>query len=191
MTEALPQELIDEFVENAHGNLARVQELLAAHPELLMARSSWDETALAAAAHSGAVEIAELLLEAGAELDICSAAMLGQVDEVRARLSDDPSLANATGAHGISVLYHAVITGQLEVAQLLLEHGADVDAGAGVDTPLHGAARHGRTALAAWLLVQGANRELLDYEGKTPLQVAEAAGHDAVAVLLRERPEGD
>ncbi len=44
-----PQDLIDELVGNAHGNAARVKEILSAHPELVNARARWGETPIQAA----------------------------------------------------------------------------------------------------------------------------------------------
>ena len=73
------QDLIDELVGNAHGNMARVQEILAEHPELVNASSQWGETPIQAAAQMGDKVMAEYLLGLGAPLDICTAAMHGQV----------------------------------------------------------------------------------------------------------------
>ncbi len=72
------QELINELVGNAHGNLARVQEILADHPELVNASSQWGETPIQAAAQMGDKAMAGYLLDLGAPLDICTAAMLGR-----------------------------------------------------------------------------------------------------------------
>ena len=64
-------ELIEAFVLAAHGNFARVQELLPQHPALLNAVwARTDEDALAAAAHTGQRAIAEFLLEARAADDL-------------------------------------------------------------------------------------------------------------------------
>mgnify|MGYP003603946168 CR=1 FL=1 len=183
--QTLPQDLIDEFVGNAHGNLARVQELLTQYPALLNAHASWDETALAAAAQVGRRDIAEYLLAAGAPLDICAAAMLGQIDAVTDFLRADPALAHATGAHGIPLLYHAAITNHIQVAGLLLTAGADVNQGRGVTTALHGAAQFDQASMAAWLLEHGADPSAHDREGQTPLEVATAAGHDTVVSLIQ------
>lgn len=186
-TEEPTQEVINDFVGNAHGNLARVRELLARYPTLLERRAVWDESALGAAAHAGSAEVAEFLLASGAPLDICTAAMLGRADQVRRFLDQDPTLVDATGAHGIPVLYHAVITGQEDVATLLVERGSDVNASAGGNPALHGATRAGRADMVEWLLARGANPAAVDYEGKTALQVADEAGHDQVVALLRSR----
>jgi hypothetical protein len=56
------QELINDFVGNAHGNFDRVKALLEQYPSLINANASWTETAIQAAAQVGNVEIAEYLL---------------------------------------------------------------------------------------------------------------------------------
>ncbi len=181
------QRLIDEFVGASHGDLVKVQQLLEKHPVLIEAKARWNETAIGAASHSGQKEIAEFLLAKGAPLDICVASMLGMNDRVAAFLKADPGLSKARGAHGIPVLFHAAIRGHTDVAELLLEYGADVNDGDGGNTALHGAAAFGRREMVRWLIDRGAKVTALDYARKTPLRLAVEKGHDEVADLLRRR----
>lgn len=108
--------LVAEFVAKAHGDLNRVQELLATEPALLNAAWDWGggdwETALGAAAHVGRRDIAEYLLSQGARLNIFSAAMLGQLDIVKAILVVYPEMKDARGPHGIPLIVHAKIGGE-------------------------------------------------------------------------------
>src|SRR3990172_599835 len=95
-----------EIVLVSHGQLARVKQILAEHPDLLnVMYEPWVETPLGAASHVGNREIAEYLLGLGAPLTITTAAMLGRKTDVAAYLAADPAQANATGAHGISLLF--------------------------------------------------------------------------------------
>ena len=184
-TAPVPQPVIDEFVGVAHGDFPRLQELLAAHPGLLNADATWHETALEAAVQMGRVDMVEYLLAAGAPLDICTAAMLGRRADVAAFLAADPAAAHATGAHGIPVLYYPAIANHPAIAEDLLARGADVNAGAGGNTPLHGVAMFGQAEMAAWLLDHGADPAARDSTGKTPLEVALDSNQAAVADLLR------
>ena len=178
------QDLIDELVNNSHGNLPRVREILREHPELLEARSRLDESPLGAASHVGNREVAEVQLAEGAPLDVCTAAMLGRRDEVAAMLERDPALAGAKGAHGISLLFHAALSGDVEIAELLAARGA-VE---GIDQALHAAVGKGHRPMVAWLLDHGASDlTVKNYQGKTPLQVATELGHGEIAELLRSR----
>ena len=179
----LGQETVSAFVQAAHGDLGTVQRMLAEEPRLLNTRwAAFDESALEAASHMGRPEIAQHLLDAGAPLTVCTAAMLGMTDRVAALLDDDPALARATGAHRIPVLFHAALGGRPEIAELLLAHGG----GGGLGAALHGAVRPGHREMVAWLLAHGATPDAPDYEGKTPLQVAEESGRDDIADVLRQ-----
>jgi hypothetical protein len=125
--------LAREMVGVSHGNVTRVRELLEAHPAL--AKAAWDwgygdwETALGAASHMGNREIAELLLAHGAGPTIFSAAMLGQLDAVRAFVAARPTITRTRGPHGITLMAHAKAGGAAaqDVVAFLAERGdADV-----------------------------------------------------------------
>lgn len=106
-----PPELAREMVGVSHGNVVRVRELLKLHPTL--AKAAWDwgfgdwETALGAASHTGNREIAQILLDHGAHPTIFSAAMLGQLDVVKAHIAAHPGIQGFAGPHSISLLAHA------------------------------------------------------------------------------------
>jgi len=178
------QEIIDEFVGVSHGNFARVKELLEQYPALVRAQATWGETPLGAAAQTGQREIAEYLLSHGAALEICTAAMLGMKDQVAAMLQADSKQAHALGAHDIPVMYYPALYGYSEIAELLLAHGSDINAGEGKETALHGAAGFGQTAMAEWLIEHGAQVNPKDFNGKTPLRVAMDKGHKDIGYLL-------
>src|SRR5262249_53199767 len=80
--------LVQEMVRVSHSNLPRVKELLQAHPALAKAAMDWGfgdwEDALGAASHMGRVDIADVLLANGARPTIFSAAMMGQLETVKA-----------------------------------------------------------------------------------------------------------
>lgn len=122
--------LAREIVGVAHRDLARVKELVNAHPSL--AKASWDwgfgdwETALGSASHVGNRPIAEFLIENGAPPTIFSAAMLGQLDVVKAFAAAIPDVHLLRGPHGIPLAAHARAGGaQAEpVLQFLTTLGA-------------------------------------------------------------------
>lgn len=99
--EDLSQDLIDAFVVAARGDLATVQTLAARHPELLAARTRWDETAPLAATHTGSREVVRYLRARGLEPDGFTDAVLGEVERLAAHLDRDPALVHTGGAHGI------------------------------------------------------------------------------------------
>ncbi len=117
-------ERVHAMVANAHGDLDLVRAALAEDPSL--ANAAWDwgdgdwETALGAAGHMGRRDIAELLLEHGARLDLFVAAMLGELEIVEAILTAHPEMREAKGPHGIPLLAHAEAGG--EHAQAVVDY---------------------------------------------------------------------
>lgn len=108
---ALEMMLVQDFVGKAHADLDGVKELLGREPALI--NSAWDwgggdwETGLGAAAHMGRRDIAAYLLEHGARLDLFAAAMLGNLEIVKATLETYPDALDTPGPHGIPLLAHA------------------------------------------------------------------------------------
>jgi len=107
----LPADLVKEFVVAAHANLEKTRNMLEQQPALV--NSVWDwgggdfETGLGGAGHMGNREIALYLLSKGARIELFAAAMLGQLDVVKAALAAFPNLLNTPGPHGIPLIAHA------------------------------------------------------------------------------------
>ena len=140
--------------------------------------------------------VAELLAN-DPELNVFEAAALGRADRLRELLDEDPSRAHAFGDDGFQPLGLACFFGHVDAARLLLERKADpntlarnehIQAG-----PLHSAvASEGkgpdvRYKLAALLLDNGANPNLRQGGGFSPLDAARQNGDEHVERLLRER----
>ncbi len=116
--------LAQDFVIYAHSDLTMVQKLLEREPGLLNASIDWGsgdwETALGGASHMGQREIVDYLLSKGARSDLFCAAMLGQLEIVKAMLTLQPALIDAKGPHGFSLHFHAQVGG--EQAQTTLDY---------------------------------------------------------------------
>jgi hypothetical protein len=103
--------LVKEVVGVSHGNLARVREIVEKQPAYARASMDWGfgdwETCIDAAAHVGNKPIADFLLSHGARPTIFSAAMLGQLDAVKALVAARPGIQKTLGPHGITLMSHA------------------------------------------------------------------------------------
>ncbi len=125
---AIDPVLVAELVLKAHGDLDVVKRLVEQEPAIVNAAWDWGggdwETGLGAAAHVGRRDIAEYLLERGARKDVFAAAMLGEVEIVRAMLEAQPELRDARGPHGIPLAAHAEAGGEQARGVLELLQGA-------------------------------------------------------------------
>jgi uncharacterized protein len=176
--------VVEELVGNAHGNLARVRELLDAHPDALNLRAPWNETAVEAAAQMGNKPILELLLERGASVDFFTACVLGRDEQVASELAIDPARANARGVHELPALYFAAVGGSRVVAEQLLAAGADVNARSESAAPIHGAVIGGSAGMVRLLLGRGADPTLPDFKGRGARQLAEDMDRRDLAELI-------
>ena len=191
----LPQPVINRYVSVSHGNLEAMKGMLASYPSLLHANASWDELAVEAGAHVGFKPGVQFLLDQGAPLSLPTAAMMGRLEPVKVMLAEDPRRIWEHGAHNMPVMWYPAIgiesgaPDYLEIAKLLVQAGADVNAHKNGRTALHWAAEKGDTAMADFLLSHGADpnaRMKRDGGQVTALALAEKGGHAAVAELLRK-----
>jgi hypothetical protein len=110
------RQMVQDFVIYAHSDLAMVEKLLGKEPALLNATMDWGagdwETGLGGASHMGRRDIVTLLLGKGARIDIFCAAMMGQLDAVKAFLALEPKLIDARGPHGLTLHFHAQAGGK-------------------------------------------------------------------------------
>ena len=183
-SEELSAELVQEFVIAAHGDFEKTRQMLEQEPKLLNQKwVEFDENALEASGHMGRADIMEYLLGEGAPLTIFAAASLGRKDDVAAFLKENPAGAVTPGVHGMSILYHAALGGDVDIAEMLVANGGGQDA----DNSLHSAVMLGRREMVRWLLDRGADPNTLDWARKTTLDVALAEGYDVIAEMLREK----
>ncbi len=136
---AAAPELTRELVFVSHFDLKRVKEIVEPRPAL--ANASWDwgfgdwESVLGAASHMGNRLIAEYLISRGARPSLFSAAMLGQLEVVKAFLAAQPGVQRIRGPHSIPLLAHAKAGG--EAARSVLQYLESVgDAGSEAPVPI-------------------------------------------------------
>ncbi|OCK89478.1 ankyrin, partial [Cenococcum geophilum 1.58] len=117
-------------------------------------------TALQAAAGKGNIELVQILVDAGADVNIPPA-----------------------NERGYTALQAAAIGGYVRIAQLLLNTKADVNAASAIirgRTALEGAAEHGRIDMLQLLL----NAGVAPKQFKSARELAARYGHDAVCKVL-------
>jgi ankyrin repeat protein len=97
-----------------------------------------------------------------------------------------------TGTRGDTALHCAAFWGRSEIARLLIDAGADVNAlNDEKSTPLHNAARAANVKMARLLLEKGAKPDARDNDNKTPLDVRDTLKWKNAAEIekvFREHP---
>lgn len=116
---------------------------------------------------------------------VCNAASAGDVIEARRLIENGLGNVNERGVMANTPLHRAARHGHKDVAELLIEKGADVNArNDNGETPLHLAARHGSIEVVRLLVSKGADLNAADVRGITPLCYAEDVGQDEIAAWL-------
>ena len=137
---------LDVFEAAGLGRVERLRELLDADSELARAWAPDRATALHFAAFFGQPEATRLLVERGADLEAVSSTF-----------------------GDVTPLHSACASGECESARILLEAGADPNVRQqGGFTPLHAAAQNGDEELARLLLARGADPEAATDDGRKP-----------------------
>jgi ankyrin repeat protein len=150
------------FHQAAYGGHGKVVELLLERGEKVDVRDWDNRTALHLTAWKNQRDIARLLIEEGARVN-----------------AEDGTDGGATPLH------YAAALGSWDVASVLLEHCADIDAKASEGaTPLHLAVFRKKPELVRLLLTNDAVVTRLDESGMTALDLASLSGDKELQSLL-------
>jgi ankyrin repeat protein len=154
-------------------------------------------TALISAAARGDLEIVNVLLQRGADVNVKDKrgytalfhAIEAMYDDVAFVLLNQPNLdPNTRGLNAVTPLMSYVWRDRKDAVQKLLERGADVNAqDTDGDAPLHGVAQSDNVEILDMLLGKGANPNIKNRQGGTPLMWAAVYGSEKVARRLLER----
>ncbi len=155
-----------------------------------------DATPLYLASQGGHMEVAQMLIERGA--DVSAQGKYGNTPlhlaleyrhvEVAQMLIECGADLSAQGKYGNTPLHLALKYGHVEVAQMLIERGADLSAqGQYGDTPLHLVSLGRHMDVAQMLIECGADVSAQNGKGNTPLHLASQEGRVEVVHMLIER----
>jgi ankyrin repeat protein len=182
----------------AAGDLNKVKTLLEADAALLESKGNNGFRPLHSACFAGKVEVANLLLDRGADVKVRdnfqqtplhrACYVSGQDAALVRRLIDQGADVNAQGYNGLTPLHFAALHGDLEIAALLLDRGADpnsFDSYTGTVGPasVSGTALqvaidfHPKEAMARLLAERGAKVNRRDSSGNTELHLAAFKGY--------------
>ena len=186
----------DFFTAIRGGDDAKVEALLAQFPALADARSPKGRSAFLVALARPVGEtfvrpqenrVLAAILARHPTLDALEAAAAGDVARVELEIERDPAYVRAVHAFGWTPLHLAAFGGQPRVAELLLAHGAEVDARAKnefANTPLQVGLLTAQEEIARLLVAHGANVNAKQNEGFTALHEATQSGKLAIMRFL-------
>jgi ankyrin repeat protein len=176
------------------GATAEIATDLEADPALIEARDPHGVSALLWSVYSGQPIVRDYLLAQmatrGIVLDVFEAAAVGDVLRLEDILTADPGAAHAFSGDGWTPLHLAAAFGTPQAVDMLLQHGAQVDAwsqNAARNQPLHAVVALSRIPETIHLLLaHGANPNATQAGGFTPLfSVANANRRDLAEILIR------
>jgi ankyrin repeat protein len=177
---------LDEFLRNDNPP-DWSYEYFTQRPDQVNTARYHGHSPLGLAAHLGDPVRVRALLDLGAELSPEAAIVLGQKEFVAEWLTQNPLRVNALSIEGRDqpLLYFAAIMGDVEIAQLLLDRGANVDgAHKSGSTILFHAVEFGRTEMVQFLIEHGADVNKATRWGFTPLHEAAHKGDLPIARTL-------
>lgn len=182
--------MYNELIESIQrGDAERVAALLDDDRSLLTARAG-NVSAVLFAVYYQHPEIARLFVARGAELTFAEACAVGDDTRALDLLGRDPSLLDRRTDDGFPPLGYAIFFRHPELAQALIERGADINAAAENAqrvAPVHAAASVGDVATMRLLLDRGADPNARQAAGFVPLHAAAGNGDLEMAKLLLAR----
>lgn len=182
----------------SEGDVSTIHRL-ARHGANLDVRDDHGRTPLIIAAHGGHIDAVRRLVAAGADIDaldsqrydaLTVAAVRGDGDMVKALLALGADPGQITSPYEGTGLIAAADRGHVEVVNALIKGGAPLDHvnnlgwTALIEAIVLGNGGRDHTRIAAALIEAGADTGLADRDGKTPLALARARGHDTIIKLL-------
>jgi uncharacterized protein len=174
-------------------DLNKIEKLLKKHPELAKDETFfWSEGILTMPAKRGNRKLMELLMSYGAKVpDILKWAQFYYFEryDSAAFLLEKGMNPNTMSWHHVTVLHDMAQKGEIQKAELLIKHGADINA---VEeeyqsTPLGLAVRWGQVEMVEFLLKQGADPKKSGAAWSTPFAWSQKKGHKAIENILLKK----
>lgn len=169
------------------GNADEVRQLVQQNPTLKEARDAGGASAILVAAYNMKPDVVNVLLEAGAPVDIFEASVLGKVDRIHEILKNSPARVSEHAPDGFTPVALAAFFGQPAAVKALIAAGADVNAAAKNSlkvAALHAAVAGGKLDIVKAILEAGADPNAQQQAGFRAIHEAGTKANRALAELL-------
>jgi ankyrin repeat protein len=134
------------------------------------------------------MSIVLLAAQAGCAVPLLTASASGDAQKVVLLLQEGHRADDALPFVGIRPLILAAASGDVDTVTTLLEAGADVNAEDFTGwTALHAGAFHGQASVVSLLLERGAVPGRSRWFIQSPIEIAEALGHEGTVQVLKTR----
>src|SRR3978361_831459 len=166
-------ELLEEYIASA--DLKGLNDLLVQNPALAKTKTSAQVSPLMLSCYYKKPEVTALLLKYVDEISLFEASAVGKFDVVAHLVFTNPDAVNLYADDGFTPLGLACYFGQYEVARYLVLKGADVNlpSNNGFNVyPIHSAAAGSYNNIARMLIENGAQVNVKQQAGATPLHTA-------------------
>ena len=120
------------------------------------------------------------------DISIYVASVEGNIEAVKQHMvaGTDANSKDPKSRSGVTGLHGAAESGHVEIAELLIAEGANVNEMSKVGTPLLLAAAFGHKEILELFIAKGGDVKVIQPGDKTPLDYAAAKGHKEIADLL-------
>ena len=189
-TRRFPSQISALWLASVYELEHTVSHLLASQRQSVDRKTTWGDTALHQAAGCGRAGVLQLLLSSGA--DVTATDLLGNTPLHLGSFGFNIFTLTDTGICVWTEQKARALDMTLKVTQLLLDHGADVNAvNLEGKTALHLSVMKGRMSLMQLLLARSADVTLRDGQRAAPLNLAiEHGDEEAVRALLKHDLQG-
>lgn len=178
----------EDFLNAARkGDVAGLETILSADPALLGVKNQMGQSALLLAKYHRQQAAVEFLLSRNPELTLHEACAAGVLETVKQIVRERGRLIATHSPDGFTPLALACFFGHPEIAEYLVNQGANIDLAATNQmkvAPIHAACAARQLEIVKMLAANGANVNARQQQGFVPLHAAAQNGDHAMARLL-------
>lgn len=179
----------DIFQAIRNGDDSLVIEALDQNPALAAANNDQGLSLILWALYHRRKDLAEKISHYRPSLDAFEATALGRLETLQECIQSHPDQLHASSSDGFTLLHYACFFSHFSVAKWLISKGADIQAITPRPTelsPLHSAVTARATPIVQLLLAEGANPNIKQQGGYTPLMSASIHGDlEIMEALIR------